>query len=71
MHQFILTLGNLQGHVLLDEASRCGQLKIINNLLSQRKQCRGSYYVLHPILAVLHVFAKPADYIILRVNLKH
>jgi len=40
MHQFILTLGNLQGHVLLDEGSRYGQLRprvntCVNKLLNQ------------------------------------
>ena len=44
---------------------RCSS-EIVSGAIFGRKQCRGSYYVFHPILAVLHAFAKPADFIILR-----
>ena len=43
---------------------RCSE--IASGAIFGRKQCRGSYYVFHPILAVLHAFAKPADFTILR-----
>ena len=44
---------------------RCSS-EVASGAIFGRKQCRGSYYVFHPILAVLHAFGKPADFIIPR-----